>query len=86
MTGLISDNGRAHPLVCQLFDAMRENRVKLKDFARRVGVNRSTFDQWRTCSSPTLAVFVAAANALGYEVVLKPRKECGGDNCPRGNR
>jgi DNA-binding phage protein len=75
MTGMIAGNGRAHPLVCDLFSLMREQRVGMTAFAKKVGVSRSAFKQWRDSSTPNLGAFVAVANALGYEVVLRPKAQ-----------
>ncbi len=75
MSGLQAGNGHAHPLVCELFDTMRRKHIPVTELARKVGVHRKAFWNWRERSTPTLAVFIATANALGYEVVLTPRQE-----------
>lgn len=63
------------PLVQQLVEVMNEQQASGADVERRAGLCRSTVGNWRRRVMPRLDLFVAAANALGYEVVLREAKE-----------
>lgn len=65
---------KAHPLVRRLFELMNEERVCMHDVAARAGVRRGTISDWRYNRNPQLPVFEAACNALGYELVIRPRR------------
>lgn len=74
MTGIVADDGHAHPLVRQMFGIMRDERTSLVKFAAESGVDRTVLSLWRRRSSPTLVVFEAALNALGYELRIVKRE------------
>lgn len=63
------------PAVRQLFELLNDQRTTMSELAKRVGTHRETIADWRTKSSPTLALFEAAANALGHEIKLVPKKD-----------
>ncbi len=67
--------GNGHPLVRELFRRMNEDRVVMQEVANRAGLKRTTISDWRYMRMPKLDLFVAAANALGYEVVLREAQE-----------
>lgn len=60
----------AHPLVRELVRLMNVHRMTWTDLAERSGIHRKTFHYWRTRSSPTLSVFEAALNSLGYGLAI----------------
>lgn len=63
---------KAHPLVRQLFKMMNADGITLRELAEMSGVGVKTLSDWRYRRAPTLALFIAAANALGMEVVMRP--------------
>lgn len=73
--GRLSTGGRAHPLVRQLFEEMNRQRATLAEVADRVGIERGSLSSWRWVVVPQLDNFVAAANALGLEVILQPAEK-----------
>jgi hypothetical protein len=64
--------GKAHPLVKELFKEMNRQKVTLRDTGEESGIAWNTISEWRYRSNPTLVAFVAVANALGLEVVVRP--------------
>lgn len=73
MTGLIAKNGRAHPLVGQMFDIMREQKRPVLQFTTNVGIHHKTMVRWRYSNCPTLLVFEACLHELGYELAIVRR-------------
>jgi transcriptional regulator with XRE-family HTH domain len=61
------------PCVWRLFSLMKHQDVSPHDVAEKSGVAYKTLVSWLYKKrSPTLTNFRAAANALGYEIVLVP--------------
>lgn len=59
------------PLVRDLLAAWRASDIRLETFAYRAGVATSTIDSWfGKRRAPLLDSFVAAAEVLGYDVIL----------------
>lgn len=67
-------------LVHQLVDIMHARRMGEIEVCARAGLNRQTMRYWRGAyvekgvrmSTPSLIAFEAAAQALGYRLVLEP--------------
>jgi hypothetical protein len=66
---------KAHPLVRQLFELLNDQRVVISDIAEKSGVQAGTISDWRYRRSPTVVTFEAALNALGFELVIRRRKD-----------
>lgn len=61
------------PCVWRLFGLMRHRNISLEALANKSGVARKTLVSWLyKRRSPNLRNFRAAANAIGYEIVLVP--------------
>lgn len=65
----------AHPLVRQLFELMNKEMVVMRDLAPKAGIQPCTISTWRYRSSPTLPLFQAALNALGYDLRIVPLRD-----------
>lgn len=70
--GNLSVPTTAHPLVQELFNAMNRDKVAMRDLAARAGMDFQTISAWRYVSNPTLPMFEAALNALGYRLKIVP--------------
>lgn len=66
---------RAMPLVRRLFEIMNAEKTVMAEVAARAGMRYSTISDWRHRRSPLLREFEAAVNALGYELVIRERRE-----------
>lgn len=64
-----------HPLIKRLFEIQAEQRLSLVDIGERSGLAVKTMSHWRHNNAPQLLLFEAAANVLGYELCLRPKKE-----------
>ena len=65
-----------HPLVEQILALQSAAGVQDEDLAHKIGIDRSTLRGWRTRDyHPRLSALEAAANALGYELVLQRKEE-----------
>lgn len=62
----------AHPLVRQLFELMNQEMIVMRDIAPKAGIQPCTISTWRYRSAPTLPLFQAALNALGYDLKIVP--------------
>lgn len=69
---------RAHPKVRRLFQLMNESKTMIVDVSRRSGLHGQAISNWRYNRNPTLPNFEAALNALGYELVIQPRRALDG--------
>lgn len=58
------------PLVRQFFEIMNNEMVSLCDIGPKSGIQYDTISNWRYRSSPTLVLFQAALNALGYDLKI----------------
>lgn len=58
-------------LVQQLMEKIRQQRATVEMVEERAGLGNNTVNRWRHESVPRLDNFEAAANALGYELVLR---------------
>lgn len=65
----------AHPLVRELMKKIREQRTTYELVEQRAGLGNNTVNRWRRESEPRLANFTAALNVLGYELVIRPRRD-----------
>ena len=74
MTGIVADDGRAHPLVRQMFGIMRRQRTNTTELADAVGMARRTTHFWREGHGPTLGLFEACLHELGYELRIVERQ------------
>jgi DNA-binding phage protein len=65
----------AASLVERLLDRQRRLNVPNPQITRETGIGHGAFSRWRLRDSqPTLKTFVAVADALGMEVVLRERQ------------
>tara|TARA_R110000851_G_scaffold306960_1_gene465418 strand:- start:47 stop:274 length:228 start_codon:yes stop_codon:yes gene_type:complete len=64
---------RVDPVVRNFFELVRDSAWTYQVIADRSGVSRETIARWQTSASPSLSTFIAAANTLGHDVVLKKR-------------
>lgn len=73
--GRIPTPQHTHPLVTELVARMNTEHATFNDIGQRAGIKRDTISGWTRHRMPKLDLFVAAANALGYEVVLREAGE-----------
>jgi transcriptional regulator with XRE-family HTH domain len=64
-----------NPLAQQFFELRKLERVSYEDLAKRSGVAMGTMWSWRTRFNPLVPIFAAALNAMGYELVIRRRRE-----------
>lgn len=64
----------AHPLVRRLIECANEQKTTLSEMAERAGQSPKTISDWRYRSTPSLANFEAALNAIGYELKIVETK------------
>lgn len=64
------------PVVWRFFSILKGRGLSIRDLSEISGVGYKTIGSWSSKKrSPTLINFRAAANALGYELVLLPQEE-----------
>ncbi len=73
--GRLKIPAKAHPLVREMFELLNEQRMVISDIAEKSGVRAGTISDWRYRRSPTVVTFEAALNALGFELVIRRRKD-----------
>jgi len=73
--GRLKIPAKAHPLVREMFELLNDQRMVISDIADKSGVRAGTISDWRYRRSPTVVTFEAALNALGFELVIRRRKE-----------
>lgn len=66
---------RAPAIVRQLFEEINAKRATLREVAEKAGLAYDTISEWRYQNKPTLENFIAAANAIGLDVVLANKGE-----------
>lgn len=49
--------------------------ITISDVAERAGVTREALCKWKYQSTPNLASFEACLNAIGYELVIRKRRD-----------
>lgn len=64
----------AHPLVREFVDLLNRDRMTLTEVSQRAGIDRCVMHRWRIRSNPSVAMFQAALNAMGYELRIAPRR------------
>lgn len=65
----------AHRVVKRLFVEMNAQQISQEEMARRSGVSRNTFKDWKNRSIPRLDMIEACLNVLGFELAVRERKE-----------
>lgn len=60
-----------HPLVAALVEAMNDRRLDFPTLGEKAGVCPRTIAEWRYSRTPNLTNFIAAAEAVGLEVVVQ---------------
>lgn len=65
----------AHPLVRELMAKIREQRTTYELVERRAGIGSNVVNRWRCSTMPRLDNFEAVLNVLGYELVIRPRRD-----------
>lgn len=63
----------AHPLVREFVELLNRDQLPLVEVARRAGIDRCVMHRWRIRSNPSIAMFEAALNVMGYELRIAPR-------------
>jgi DNA-binding phage protein len=61
-----------NPLVKWLCEEINRQDRSLGEVALKAGLGRNTISEWRTRGRPSLPAFEAVANALGYEIEVRP--------------
>ena len=61
----------AHPLVRQFFEIAHRQGKSLQRIADVAGLSRASLHYWGVRGHPSIGNFEAAANVLGYEIVLQ---------------
>ncbi len=61
------------PLMREFQHILRDRRIDMQDLGEVAGVHKQCFWRWAHGADPGLSFFVAAANALGYDLVLVKR-------------
>lgn len=69
--------GRAvHPFVIWMWEEINAQRVSQEDVAERSGISSSAMRKWRVgIQAPSLLAMEAIVNTLGYELVIKERRD-----------
>lgn len=65
----------APALVRALIERANEQKTTLKEIAERSGLQYKTISEWRYRRAPNLPNFVAALNAIGFDLAVVPLKE-----------
>jgi transcriptional regulator with XRE-family HTH domain len=66
---------KAHPLVKEMFGIMNEQKTMINAVAERAGLKRGSISDWRYRRTPTVTNFEAALNTLGFELVIREKKD-----------
>ena len=64
-----------HHLVQTVFRLMIEDRWTYHDVASRAGITPGTIRSWKINSMPSLEALEAVLNTMGYELVVRKRKD-----------
>lgn len=60
-------------IIRRLFEIVNEQRIPRTVVCKEAGVGYRTMENWRSRSGANLTSFIAVAEVLGYDVVLKKR-------------
>lgn len=63
-----------HPLMRQFFRLLNEEFTTITEVADRMRARRGTISDWRYCREPSISMFDAALNVIGYELVIRPKR------------
>jgi DNA-binding phage protein len=66
------DTLRVAPIVRNFFEIVHASDRSYQVIADDAGVSRETIVRWQSSASPSLTTFIAAVNAMGYDVFLQP--------------
>lgn len=67
--------GARSPVLVALFRHMDEARVPITTTAEKIGTSKQQLHRMRTgAASPSIFMVECLANALGFDLVLKPRE------------
>lgn len=72
--GKLSVPEHAHPLVRQFFEILNDHKATMMDVSKKAGPHWSTIQSWSRRSNPYIGNFEAALNAMGYELVIRPKR------------
>lgn len=61
-------------IVRHFFSLINERKIPIRTICRRSGLSPKSMEGWRNAHGVNLNNFIAAAEVLGYDVVLKKRK------------
>lgn len=62
-----------HPFVRKVFEEANAQRSTLAEIAKRSGVNRERFSDWKRRSEPRISELVAVLNTLDLDLVIVPK-------------
>ena len=65
----------AHPLVRQFFRQLNYDKTTITEVAARTSIRRGTISDWRYSREPSISMFDAALNAIGFELYIRRRRE-----------
>ena len=65
----------AHRVVKRMFIEMNAQQISQEEMARRSGVSRNTFKDWKSGSIPRLDRVEACLNVLGFELNIRERDQ-----------
>ena len=74
------DTLRVAPIVRNFFEIVHASDRSYQVIADDAGVSRETIVRWQTSASPSLVTFIAAVNAMGFDVILQPTQAVSGAN------
>jgi len=74
------DKLRVAPIVRNFFEIVHASDRSYQVIADDAGVSRETIVRWQTSASPSLVTFIAAVNAMGFDVILQPTQAVSGAN------
>lgn len=63
-------------------DAKWRNRTTWEDVEKASGVNKHTISQWNHKNGPTMKILMKVLDALGLEMVIRPKEEGGWTDDP----
>jgi len=65
----------AHPLARRFFELAAESKTAIRDIAYLAGLCHVTIGKWKDRHAPNVTSLEAALNVLGYELVIREKRE-----------
>ncbi len=66
---------KGHPVVQMIYREMLHQRIGYDDLAKRAGIQPRTIRSWRTNNNPYLTSAEAVLGALGFQIVVRRKRE-----------